>query len=81
MYPATVELYLFCRGGGVEISRLDRCPKCKGYVMLQRDNYGWYEECLQCGYVHDLLTVAEAEQRRVEEVMKEVISGLQSQMV
>jgi hypothetical protein len=49
--------------------------------MLQRDNYGWYEECLQCGYVHDLLTVAEAEQRRVEEVMSEVISGLQSQMV
>ena len=62
----------------MEISRLDRCPKCKGYVMLQKDNYGWYEECLQCGYVHDLLTVAEAEQRQAEEKKSEVVPGLQS---
>jgi len=46
--------------------------------MLQRDNYGWYEECLQCGYVHDLLTVAEAEQRQAEEKKSEVVPGLQS---
>lgn len=65
----------------MEISRLDRCPKCKGYVMLQRDRYGLYEECLQCGYVHDLLTVAEAEQRQAEEEKSEVFSTLQSQMV
>ena len=65
----------------MEISRLDRCPKCKGYVMLQKDNYGWYEECLQCGYVHDLLTVAEAEQRQAEEKKSEVVPGLQSQTV
>ena len=73
-----LEQYFFCRGGSVEISRLDRCPKCKGYVMLQKDNYGWYEECLQCGYVHDLLTVAEAEQRQAEEKKSEVVPGLQS---
>ena len=65
----------------MEISRLDRCPKCKGYVMLQRDSYGWYEECLQCGYVHDLLTFAEAEQRRAEGIKSEDLLGLQSQMV
>jgi len=61
----------------VQISRLDRCPKCKGYMMLQRDNYGWYEECLQCGYTHDLLTVAEAEQRQAEEEMNEELHSLQ----
>ena len=49
--------------------------------MLQRDNYGWYEECLQCGYVHDLLTVAEAEQRQAEEEKSEGVLNLQSQMV
>jgi hypothetical protein len=49
--------------------------------MLQRDNYGWYEECLQCGYVHDLLTFAEAEQRRAEEEKGEGILSLQSQVV
>jgi len=49
--------------------------------MLQKDNYGWYEECLQCGYVHDLLTVAEAEQRQAEGKKSEELLGLQSQMV
>ena len=61
----------------MQISRLDRCPKCKGYMMLQRDNYGWYEECLQCGYTHDLLTFAEAEQRRAEEEMNKELHSLQ----
>jgi hypothetical protein len=78
MYPATGEQNFFCIGGSVEISRLDRCPKCKGYVMLQKDNYGWYEECLQCGYVHDLLTIAEAEWKRAEEEKSEGVPGLQS---
>lgn len=27
------------------------CPKCKGDVSLERDQYGWYELCLQCGYL------------------------------
>ncbi len=31
-----------------------RCPRCKGYVMLDRDIHGWYEQCLQCGYQRDL---------------------------
>lgn len=30
------------------------CPRCKGDVRLDRDEYGWYEECLMCGYMHDL---------------------------
>ena len=39
-------------------SRLGSCPKCKGYLMLEKDTHGLYEECLQCGYSHDLQTVA-----------------------
>ena len=46
--------------------------------MLQKDNYGLYEECLQCGYVHDLLTIAEAELKRAEEEKSEGVPGLQS---
>ncbi len=60
----------------MEISRLDQCPKCKGYLMLQKDGYGWYEQCLQCGYTHDLLTFAEAEQRRAEGQKLEELRGL-----
>lgn len=36
-----------------------RCPKCGGNVYLDRDHYGWHEECLQCGYAHDLQALVE----------------------
>jgi hypothetical protein len=29
--------------------------------MLDRDVWGWYEQCIQCGYLHDMLEVVEAE--------------------
>ena len=37
-----------------------RCPKCGGNVYLDRDLYGWYEQCLQCGYTCDLKSIVEA---------------------
>ena len=31
------------------------CPKCKkGYLMQERDIYGWYRQCVQCGYLEDI---------------------------
>jgi hypothetical protein len=33
------------------------CPRCKGNVYLEKDMYGWYEQCLQCGYSRDLDTL------------------------
>jgi Zn ribbon nucleic-acid-binding protein len=31
------------------------CPRCKrGNMALDKDNYGWYEYCIQCGYLQDL---------------------------
>jgi hypothetical protein len=44
-------------GGNVAISRLESCPKCKGRLLLEKDNYGSYQQCLQCGYIHDLETI------------------------
>ena len=26
------------------------CPRCQGDMSLDSDQYGWYMECLQCGY-------------------------------
>jgi len=37
-----------------------RCPKCGGNMYLDRDYHGWYEECLQCAFIHDLPVVYEA---------------------
>jgi hypothetical protein len=35
------------------------CPRCKkGEVFIDRDFYGWYECCLQCGYTRDLPDIA-----------------------
>ena len=27
------------------------CPRCSGEVHVNSDMYGWYLECLQCGYM------------------------------
>ena len=47
-------------GGGIEVLILKSCPKCKtGAVGVDRDQYGWYEYCIQCGYVRDLISMGE----------------------
>jgi len=44
--------------------KLEGCARCKkGDVAVDKDQYGWYEYCLQCGYVHDLIDVAELGQQ------------------
>ena len=31
------------------------CPRCRnGDVIREKDIFGWYEMCLQCGFVKDL---------------------------
>jgi hypothetical protein len=34
--------------------KLRSCPRCGGDVFIDRDLYGWYEKCLQCGYCCEL---------------------------
>ena len=29
------------------------CPKCRGDMHMQRDKYGSYRHCFQCGYIQD----------------------------
>jgi len=44
--------------------RFNSCPRCKGDVMLgNKDEYGWYEQCLQCGYVRDLEIIVRVERQ------------------
>jgi hypothetical protein len=46
--------------------KLKGCPRCKGDIFLDGDKYGWYEQCLQCGYSRDLETVVEVRQQVAE---------------
>ncbi len=41
-------------GGAVVVFREKGCPKCKGDVWLDQDEYGWYEQCIMCGYLCNL---------------------------
>ena len=40
-----------------------RCPKCGGNIFLDRDLYGWYEQCLQCSYTSDLDVIVEVREK------------------
>jgi len=45
------------------------CPRCKkGDVALDRDQYGWYGYCIQCGYMGDLIGIVELGQQRARGV-------------
>ncbi len=35
------------------------CPKCSGNLFPDKDRFGSYEQCLQCGYVRYLEKPAE----------------------
>jgi hypothetical protein len=39
------------------------CPKCKGDLYLNRDMYGKYVNCFQCGYLKDVTSEAEISRR------------------
>jgi len=44
--------------------RLKACPRCKGDVVFERDNWGWYAQCIQCGYLRDLQNEDEVKQKQ-----------------
>jgi len=37
--------------------KLKSCPRCNGDLFIQRETDGWYEECLLCGYQHDVSNI------------------------
>ncbi len=52
------------------------CPKCKGDVILgNEDEHGLYDQCLQCGYIHDLEVIARVKQQPDEEQKKGELSS------
>ena len=34
--------------------QLKACPRCEGDLHTNRDMYGSYRQCIQCGYMRDL---------------------------
>jgi len=44
------------------------CPRCKGKIYIDNDYYGWYYQCLICGFSHDLeeLTASQDNSAEIE---------------
>ena len=40
--------------GGTTMLKLKACPRCRGDLHTNRDLYGDYSHCLQCGYMRDI---------------------------
>lgn len=47
--------------------KLKSCPRCHGDMVHNTDEYGDYEECLQCGFVRDLEGALSTSKERYEE--------------
>jgi len=53
------------------------CPKCKtGDLTLERDFYGWYECCIQCGYQRTLVKVVEREAQQLGKASDQEVTVL-----
>ena len=51
------------------MSRWKSCPRCKGYVWLDRDKYGWYEQCIMCGYQRDFKSIISARKHYPNDIL------------
>jgi hypothetical protein len=56
--------------GDADMWRFKCCPKCGGDVFVDYDINGWYEECLQCGYLHDLKTILQVREEKLAKAEK-----------
>jgi len=57
------------------------CPRCKGNVLLDRDLYGWYEQCLQCSYLRDVDAIVRVKEQHIEEVENRELAQLREQIL
>jgi hypothetical protein len=39
--------------------KINGCPRCRGSMVIDKDEDGWYELCINCAYRNDLRVVAE----------------------
>ncbi len=51
---------------GAEMLKLKSCSRCGGDILFDRDWYGSYKECLQCGYYSDLESTIKALEQHPE---------------
>ncbi|MFC2004438.1 hypothetical protein ACFLUK_02735 [Chloroflexota bacterium] len=53
--------------------KLKSCPRCKGDIYVGKESNGWYEQCLQCGYLRNIPTTVEVHQYSSNKEEKELV--------
>ncbi len=51
---------------------LRSCPRCQGDFYQDRDTFGYYLRCLQCGHEIQLLKMLESEQQLSPSLLEEI---------
>ena len=46
--------------------KLKWCPRCGEDMFLREDIYGYYEECLQCSYMYELIDISEFKRQQIQ---------------
>ena len=46
------------------------CPKCQGKIYIDSDFYGWFAECLMCGFSHDLEELGISQDKSIQVELK-----------
>ena len=57
--------------------KLKSCPRCGGDLFIDRDYNGWYQQCLQCGYMGELKDIREFSKQLAEKENAPAHAGLQ----
>ena len=42
---------------------LKACPRCRGDLYIDRDFYGQYKQCIQCGHMEDIAPAPRSRRR------------------
>jgi len=55
-----------------------KCPKCNGNLFLDKDHYGWYEQCLQCGFTRNVEKTTDRAEKmvRVSPIAEKELTGV-----
>ena len=46
--------------------KLNACPRCGGSLFVEKEIDGWYEQCINCAYRHELKDLTNLTQKPVE---------------
>jgi len=55
------------------------CPRCGGDVFIDSDEeHRWYEQCLQCGFFHELKDIAKFSEQSADRDKERVSSSVKA---